>query len=109
MTLYEEYVKPSEEYNVPREMLALILSGAGEKDLKLERIKVPKCGNHQLLARVDAVIACASDNKLIDQGADHPLMYGWDPSKYPIIIGHEGTVTIVQIGKRLKEKFMSQQ
>jgi threonine dehydrogenase-like Zn-dependent dehydrogenase len=66
---------------------------------------VPKCGDNELLARVDAVMACASDNKLIDQGSEHPLMYGWDTSKYPIVIGHEGSVTIVKVGKNLKGKY----
>jgi threonine dehydrogenase-like Zn-dependent dehydrogenase len=100
-----KYCGIGEHFTVPHTMLALILSGIGEEHLKLERVKVPKCGNHQLLARVDAVIACSSDIKLIDQGSEHPLMYGWDISKYPIIIGHEGAVTIVKVGKKLKDQY----
>jgi threonine dehydrogenase-like Zn-dependent dehydrogenase len=33
-------------------------------------------------------------------------LYGWDVSKYPRIIGHEGTVTIVKVGKNLKNKYV---
>jgi len=92
-------------YPVPKTMEALVLSGVGMENLKLTTVEVPECGENQLLARVDAAIVCASDNKLIDQGSDHALMYGWDVSKYPIIIGHEGSVTIVKVGEKLKGKY----
>jgi len=105
MTNLENYLKVEEDYSIPETMKALVLSGVGEENLKLTTVETPQCGDDQLLARVDAVIACASDNKLIDQGPDHALMYGWDVSKYPIIIGHEGAVTIVKVGKNLKGKY----
>ena len=105
MSKFKNYTDVTEEYQVPDSMQALVLSGAGEENLKLRTIEVPECSDHQLLARVDAVIACASDNKLIDQGSGHPLMYGWDISKYPITIGHEGTVTIVKVGEKLKREY----
>ncbi|OYT67925.1 MAG: hypothetical protein B6U65_01430 [Candidatus Wolframiiraptor sp. EX4484-121] len=92
-------------YKVPDKMMALMLSGTGEENLKLEIVDVPECGDNQLLARVDAVAACASDNKIIDQGPNHPFLYGWDLSKYPIILGHEGSITIVKVGKNLRDKY----
>jgi len=101
----EKYLKVSDDYHVPDVMQAVVLSGVGEENLRLTTIEVPECGDNELLARVDAVMACASDNKLIDQGPEHPLMYGWDTSKYPVIIGHEGSVTIVKVGKNLKGKY----
>jgi len=101
----EDYAKIDENYEVPSTMRALVLSGCGEENLKIEKVDVPECGEQELLARVDAAIACASDIKLIDQGSEHPLMYGWDVSKYPIIIGHEGAVTIVKVGRKLKGKY----
>lgn len=101
----KDYLLACVQYSVPKTMKALVLSGVGEKNLRLTTVEVPECGENQLLARVDAAIACASDNKLIDQGADHALMYGWDVSKYPIIIGHEGSVTIVKVGKNLKGRY----
>ncbi len=105
MGRFEDYVKVREGYSVPKTMKALVLSGVGEKNLKLATIETPDCRENQLLARVDAVMACASDNKLVDQGQDHALMYGWDVSNYPIIIGHEGAVTIVNVGKNLRGKY----
>ncbi len=105
MSKLSEYLKVSKEYFVPETMQAVVLSGVGEQNLKLSTVEVPEYGDDQLLARVDAAAACASDNKLIDQGASHPLLYGWDVSKYPRIIGHEGTVTIVKVGKNLENKY----
>jgi len=101
----ENHLKIREDYSVPETMKALVLSGVGGKNLKLTTVETPECGESQLLARVDAAIACASDDKLIDQGSDHALLYGWDVSRYPIIIGHEGSVTIVKVGKNLKGRY----
>jgi threonine dehydrogenase-like Zn-dependent dehydrogenase len=100
-----EYLDVSKENFLPETMQAIVLSGVGEKNLKMSTVEVPYCSDDQLIGRVDAAAACASDNKLIDQGASHPLLYGWDVSKYPRIIGHEGTVTIVKVGKNLKDKY----
>ncbi len=105
MTKTEKYSRVEEPYPLPGTMEALLLSGVGMENLRLERVPVPDCGPGQLLARVDAAVACASDNKLIDQGADHPLMYGWDVCKYPVIIGHEGAVTAVKVGKHLQPRY----
>ena len=105
MTKWERYIHVSDEYTVPDTMQAVVLSGVGEESLRLTTVEVPECGDDQLLARVDAAIACASDNKLIDQGPEHPLMYGWEVSKHPITIGHEGTVTIVRVGKNLRRRY----
>jgi len=100
-----KYLNVSDDYHVPDAMQAIVLFGAKEENLKLATVEVPKCGDNEILARVDAVMACASDIKLIDQGPEHPLMYGWDTSKYPVIIGHEGAVTVVKVGKNLRGKY----
>ncbi|MEM3716159.1 MAG: zinc-binding dehydrogenase [Candidatus Bathyarchaeia archaeon] len=102
MSKLERYLSVSGDYSVPDTMQAIVLSGVGEENLRLVTVEVPEVGDNEILARVDAVMACASDNKLIDQGSEHPLMYGWDTSKYPVIIGHEGTVTVVKVGKNLR-------
>jgi len=86
-------------------MQAVVLSGVGEENLKLTTVDVPEYGDGQILARVDAAVACASDNKFIDQGSSHPLLYGWDVQKYPRIIGHEGAITVVKVGKNLAGKY----
>lgn len=90
---------------VPPVMWAVRLHGAGLEHLRLERVPTPRPGPGQVLGRVDAAIACASDNKIIDQGGAHPLMYGWDLSRHPVPIGHEGCLTVVEAGDGLGEEY----
>ncbi len=82
-------------------MRAAVLSGRGVGQLAIRSVPVPRPGPGQLLARVDAAGICTSVNKLIDQGAEHPLMHGWDPARYPAIVGDEGVVTLVEVGADL--------
>ncbi len=91
--------------HIPSEMMALVLAGKGFENLGLRKIPVPRPGPNQLLARVDAVFACSSDGKLIESGKDHPLMGGWDSQRWPVVIGHEGCITVVEVGKNLRERF----
>jgi threonine dehydrogenase-like Zn-dependent dehydrogenase len=109
MTKLSKYLEVFEEYHIPKTMQAVVLSGVGEENLRLSTVEMPDCNDDQLLARVDAAMACASDNKLIDQGSSHPLLYGWDVSKYPRIIGHEGAVTIVKVGKNRENQYAAGQ
>ena len=90
---------------VPETMLALRLHGPGMDNLRLEEVPTPHPEPGQLLARVDACIACASDSKIIDQGGEHTLMYGWDLSRRPVPIGHEGCVTVVEAGEELRDRY----
>jgi len=90
---------------LPDTMWALRLHGPGLDNLRFEQAPVPRPGPGQLLGRVDAVIACASDSKIIDQGGEHSLMYGWDLSRYPVPIGHEGCVTIAEVGEDLADRY----
>ncbi len=98
-------VLPGEVVPLPAEMRATVLAGQGRERLAVRRIPVPRPGRGQLLARVDAAGICTSVNKLIDQGAEHPLMHGWDPARYPAIVGDEGVVTIVEVGADLRDRF----
>lgn len=86
---------------IPEKMKALVLSGKGFSNLELKEISVPSPGKNQFLARVDAVFGCRSDCKLIENGKNHPLLYGWDLERWPISIGHEGCITAVQVGENL--------
>jgi threonine dehydrogenase-like Zn-dependent dehydrogenase len=90
---------------IPDEMRAAILDGTGVEHLAVRRVPVPRPGAQQLLARVDAAGICTSVNKLLDQGPAHPLMHGWDPVAYPVIVGDEGVVTLVEVGERLRDRF----
>ena len=86
-------------------MQALVLRGQGFEQLKMEEIPIPTPGPNQLLARVDAAGVCTSIIKLVEQGADHKYLNGWDPAKWPLVMGDEGALTIVEVGSGLKERY----
>jgi threonine dehydrogenase-like Zn-dependent dehydrogenase len=92
---------PGQVGAVPAEMRVTVLAGRGTDQLAVRLIPMPRPGPRQLLARVDAAGICTSVNKLIDQGAEHPLMHGWDPAQHPAIVGDEGVVTLVEVGTDL--------
>lgn len=86
-------------------MRALVLSGAGFKHLALKNVPIPKPSARQLLARVDAAGICTSLIKLTEQGSKHSYMHGWDSSKHPVILGDEGSLTLVEVGSELKNDY----
>ena len=92
-------------YEIPTKMRALVLEGTGFEHLKICKVPTPRPGPKQLLARVDAAGICTSLIKLIEQGPKHPFVYGWDLSRWPLILGDEGAVTLVEIGDELKNKY----
>jgi threonine dehydrogenase-like Zn-dependent dehydrogenase len=94
---------------IPERMRAAVLSGTGPGELAVRSVPVPRPGPGQLLARVDAAGICTSVNKLLDQGAEHPLMHGWDPARHPVIVGDEGTVTLMAVGKDLADRYSAGQ
>lgn len=90
---------------IPDKMLALTASGQGFENLAVKELPVPQIGPNQLLARVDAAGVCTSILKLIDQGPNHTFLNGWDMKKWPIILGDEGSVTIVKVGGNLESRY----
>jgi L-sorbose 1-phosphate reductase len=90
---------------LPAEMRALVLDGAGAEHLSVRTVPVPTPGPRQLLARVDAAGICTSLLKLIDQGARHSLVYDWDISRFPLILGDEGSITVMQVGTELADRY----
>jgi threonine dehydrogenase-like Zn-dependent dehydrogenase len=93
------------DYNLPPKMRALTLSGTGIEHLKIERVPTPQAGPNQLLARVDAAGICTSLIKLIDQGPAHSYVYGRDIARYPLILGDEGAVTLVEVGEAQRNRY----
>ncbi len=104
MGRYEEY-RYKESFKVPEKMLAVRLAGRGFENLRVEEVDVSEVGGNQLLARVDAAGVCTSILKIISQGSEHPYINGWDLSKWPVILGDEGSVTIVKVGKNLQDRY----
>jgi L-sorbose 1-phosphate reductase len=86
-------------------MLAARLHGTGFENLRVEQIPVPEPNDNQLLVRVDAAGVCASNLKLMAQGAAHPFINGWDLARFPVQLGDEGCVTVVKVGQNLRERF----
>lgn len=91
--------------SIPQDMRALVLDGRGFEHLQVRRVPVPRPGPRQMLARVDAAGICTSLLKLIDQGSDHELLSGWEVARFPIILGDEGSVTLVEVGAELRAKY----
>jgi threonine dehydrogenase-like Zn-dependent dehydrogenase len=90
---------------IPNEMRAVVLDGTGFSNLGVRKVPTPRPGPQQMLARVDAAGICTSLIKLIEQGPNHPLLYGWDITRFPLILGDEGSVTLVEIGADLRTRY----
>ena len=92
---------PVEE--APDTALAWNVYGAGidhiGRDGRPERVPVPRPRADQLLIRIDAVGLCFSDVKLLRLGAEHPKLYGRDLATNPTRLGHETSVTVIEVGK----------
>ena len=86
------------EFQIPKEMRALVLDGVGFDHVSIRTVPTPRPGPGQLLARVDAAGICTSLIKLIEQGPKHKQIYGWDIGRWPLILGDEGAVTLIEIG-----------
>jgi threonine dehydrogenase-like Zn-dependent dehydrogenase len=106
-TAYERYRAGAA--SVPREALAWNVYGTGiervGREGRPERVPVASPGPDQLLIRVDAVGLCYSDIKLIRLGGDHPKLYGRDLEHDPTRLGHEASVTVMDVGERLADRF----
>jgi len=90
---------------VPAEMRAMVMDGVGFDHLRVRQVPTPCPGPKQMLARVDAAGICTSLLKLIEQGPNHKLVYGWDVTHYPLILGDEGSVTLVEVGDGWRESY----
>ena len=90
---------------IPDTMRALVLEGIGFDHMGVRSVPTPRPGPRQLLARVDAAGVCSSMLKIIDQGSNHPMLFGWDVAKHPLILGDEGSITLVEIGEELRGRY----
>lgn len=85
------------------------LYGAGFERLGVNdrpiQVPVARPGPDQLLVRHDAVGICFSDIKIIRQGGNHPRLIGRDLETNPVVMGHEVSVTVVDVGEHLRDQF----
>ena len=95
----------ADNFVIPGEMRALVLDGTGFEHLHIRKVPTPRPGPGQMLARVDAAGICTSLIKLVEQGPKHQLVYGWDLERWPLILGDEGAVTLVEVGRDLTKTY----
>ena len=65
---------------------------------------MPQPGPDELLVRHDAVGLCFSDIKVIKQGQAHTRIFK-DMKTDPVVLGHEVSMTIVQVGENLRDQY----
>jgi len=107
MSKYEKYFKA--DGPLPEKTWAWNLYGAGVENIGLnnqpEEFPIPEPADNQLLVRIDSVGMCFSDIKVIRQGRKHPKLYNRDLSKEPGRLGHEVSLTVIQVGKDLQDEY----
>ena len=91
----------------PAKMRAVVLDGAGFDHLGVREIPTPRPGPRQMLAHIsDAAghlhFADQADRTGVE---DHSLLSGWDLTQFPLILGDEGSVTLVEIGAELQSRY----
>lgn len=77
------------------ENLACVLHGI--KDLRMENRPIPKYGDNQVLLQMEVVGICGSDVHYYVDGKIGPFVV-----KAPMVIGHEGSGTVLECGKLVK-------
>lgn len=76
----------------------------GAYDLRLEEFDLPEIKDDEILVRVMSDSICMSTYKLVDQGVNHKRAPK-NIATNPIIVGHEFSGDIVQVGEKWKDQF----
>lgn len=76
----------------------------GKNDLRLDTFELPPLGDDEILAEVVSDSICMSSYKATMQGEDHKRV-PYDVAENPVIIGHEFSGRILEVGKRWREQF----
>jgi len=80
----------------------------GKNDLRLEEFKLPPLKEDEILAHIISDSLCMSSYKAAIQGADHKRV-PTNVADNPVIIGHEFCGEIMEVGKKWRYKFKSDQ
>jgi L-sorbose 1-phosphate reductase len=70
-----------------------------------ETVPMPIVQDDELLVRHEACGICFSDIKIINLGGKHPRLQGRDLATNPVVMGHEVTLTVMQVGKNYQDRF----
>lgn len=76
----------------------------GKADLRLEEFELPRMRDDEIFARVMTDSLCMSSYKAVHQGQDHKRVPG-DIATNPVIIGHEFSGEILEVGSKWRHKF----
>ncbi|MBT3385164.1 MAG: zinc-binding dehydrogenase [Prolixibacteraceae bacterium] len=76
----------------------------GKYDLRLEEFELPAIKDDEILAKVVSDSICMSSYKAATQGENHKRVPN-NVAENPIIIGHEFSGEIVEVGAKWKNKF----
>ena len=97
------------DLDVPDQGWAWNLYGAGEENMgragRPELLPVPEPGADQMLVRIDSVGLCFSDVKIMRQGGSHPKLYNRDLAHDPTRLGHEVSLTVIEVGENLQDRY----
>ncbi|HEU4336794.1 MAG TPA: zinc-binding dehydrogenase [Nocardioides sp.] len=95
--------------DLPDAAWAWLLHGAGEENMGRdgapELVAIPEPDADHMLVRIDSVGLCFSDVKITRQGGSHPKLYNRDLSKDPTRLGHEVSLTVIEVGDNLKDRY----
>jgi L-sorbose 1-phosphate reductase len=101
------------DLDLPDDSWTWFLHGAGEdnmgKDDGPELVPVPSPDDDHMLVRIDSVGLCFSDVKIMRQGGSHPKLYDRDLSAEPTRLGHEVSLTVIEVGKNLQDRYQAGQ
>ncbi len=76
----------------------------GKNDLRLETFQLPPIADDEVRLKVETNSICMSDYKAIGLGADHKRIPD-NVAANPVIIGHEFSGSIIEVGAAYREKF----
>lgn len=80
----------------------------GKEDLRLESFELPPCGDDGIIAEVVSDSICMSSFKAAEQGAAHKRVPA-DCATNPVIIGHEFSGRILEVGAKWQGQFQAGQ
>ena len=94
---------------LPAQTWAWNMYGAGLENMghdgRPEPFPLPHPNDDQILVRIDSVGMCFSDVKIITQGSKHPKLYNRDLTQEPTRLGHEVTLTVIEVGQNLRDRY----
>jgi len=85
-------------------MLTTALRLYGKNDLRLESFELPVIKDNEIMIKVISDSICMSTYKAAQQGSDHKRVPN-DVADHPVIVGHEFSAEIVEVGAKLAGQY----